>query len=724
MNKIVKVFLPFAGRPFYSYRLEEGMKGEKGTIVEVSFRHKKLLGLLMDEDKNPACAISKIKPIERETEFVFSEQFLSFLKTVSGYTLADFGAVLRATLPPSNIFSEKEKIVYSPAPDFDGKMTSKRQKILQSFLSSDEALSIDNLIKRTAFSRSMIQNFIRAGGLVPIEKEGEEEVEKIQYILPSFDHLFPPQRQASENIESAKLGQPILLNGITGSGKTEVYFTQVKKALESKKQVLILLPEISLTSQFLDRFERRFGCLPSLWHSGVSLSEKRTVWKNIISGKESVLIGTRSSLFLPFKNLGLIIVDEEHDGSYKQEEQFIYHARDMAELRAQKENAKIILASATPSFESLANVTEGRYLEVKLAERVKKAVLPDIELVDLKIDSPEKIDSQKGWISPILVKALEETFEKKQQAFLFLNRRGYAPLMICQKCGYRAKCPNCDVHLVYHQGKKYDSLICHHCGYTGIPPKKCVQCEEEESFALCGPGIERLAEEAEKRFPNQRLLVLSSETTQSAKQLEKALKQIENKEVDCVVGTQILAKGHHFPGLTLVGIIDADMSLMGADFRAAEKTLQLLEQTSGRAGRESEKGFVYVQTYAPDHPVMLALKNNEKAEFIKTELAGRKVVKMPPFGSLIAIILSSKNEQSLNSFCKDISRQAPQINGISLFGPADAPIRFLRGRYRKRFLVHGPRGLECHKFVKTWLNQISVPSFIQIKIDVNPYSFF
>ncbi|MHA1549838.1 MAG: replication restart helicase PriA [Alphaproteobacteria bacterium] len=724
MNKIVKVFLPFAGRPFYSYRLEEGMRGEKGTLVGVSFRYKKLLGLLMDEDENPACEISKIKPISRETDFVFSKDFLDFLKTVSGYTLSDFGAVLKATFPPSNFFSETEKIVYSPAGDFEGKITPKRQKILQSFLSSEETLSIDNLIKRTAFSRSMIQNFIRAGGLIPIKNNVEEEVKNIPYILSEFDHLYPSQKQAVEEIESSDSGSPILLNGITGSGKTEVYFTQVKRALDRGKQVLILLPEISLTSQFLDRFEKRFGRFPSLWHSGVSLSEKRTVWKKIISGKESVLIGTRSSLFLPFKNLGLIVVDEEHDGSYKQEEQFIYHARDMAVLRAQKENAQIILASATPSFESLANVEEGRYREVKLSERVKKAVLPEIELVDLKIHSPEKIDLKKGWISPVLVKALEETFERKQQAFLFLNRRGYAPLMICQKCGYRAKCPNCDVHLVYHQGKKYDSLVCHHCGYTGIPPKKCVQCEEEESFVLCGPGIERLAEEAKKRFPNQRLLVLSSETTQSAKQLEKALKKIENKEVDCVVGTQILAKGHHFPGLTLVGIVDADMSLMGADFRASEKTLQLLEQTSGRAGRESEKGFVYVQTYAPDHPVMLALKNNEKTEFIKTELAGRKVVKMPPFGSLIAIILLSKNEQFLNAFCKDISRQAPQHTGVSLFGPADAPIRFLRGRYRKRFLVHGPRGLACHKFVKAWLNQVSISSSIQIKIDVNPYSFF
>ncbi|MBN2676032.1 MAG: primosomal protein N' [Alphaproteobacteria bacterium] len=723
MVRYVNISLPIGGRPSYSYSLEEGQKGDIGRIVFVSFMNKTRLGIIIESDVEIDCAPEKIKAILEETLYQFSVVFLDFLKTVAGYTLSDFGSVLRAGLPSDDFLENRAQKLYIQNPHYVGKKTEKRQKILESFLNESEKLFVEAIEIRSGVSRQVIKSFIQQGGLIEISESDSDLTEMIEYDAPEFSHLFPAQKKAVQAIDAIASEIPVLLNGVTGSGKTEVYFSQVATALKEEKQILILLPEIALTSQFIQRFQKRFGRLPSFWHSGVSSAQKRKTWKQIYAGEEKVLIGTRSALFLPFKNLGLIVVDEEHDGSYKQEDQFIYHARDMAVLRAKKEKAKIILASATPSFESLANVQEGRYKEVLLNERIQEAVLPKIELIDLKNYPPEKVDGQKGWLSPVLVQALEETFTKKQQALLFLNRRGYAPLMICQKCGYRAKCPNCDVHLVYHQGSKYDQLMCHHCGYQGKPPQKCPQCEEEESFVLCGPGIDRLAEEFQKRFPTQRFLVMSSETTSTSKQLENALKKVENKEVDCLVGTQILTKGHHFPGLTCVGIVDADMSLMGADFRASEKTLQILEQTSGRAGREDEKGYVYIQTYSPDHPVMQALLSGDKKTFIQTELEGRKLAEMPPYGSLIALIISAKNEKNLKEFCRQIHRQAPQHKDVLLFGPADASIRYLRGRYRKRFLIQSPRGLEGHRYVKQWLNAVKIPSAIQIKIDVNPYSF-
>ncbi|MBN1784064.1 MAG: primosomal protein N', partial [Alphaproteobacteria bacterium] len=621
--KFVDVVLPFAGRAFYTYGVPEDMEIAPGQIVHVPFRRKEEIGLVVKQNKKLDCDIKKIKNIIAKTEYQFSQNFLEYLGRVSRFTMSDFGAVIRAALPPKEVLIAKtEKALYMPA-DFQGRLTPQRQKIQNAFLGKTESLTMAQILKRTGLSRAVIQSFIAAGGLDEVESIDGDLEEKPPFEFSDFAYLTDAQKTAAEIIKQNIQTKPVVLNGVTGSGKTEVYFKLAKEAIESGKQVLILLPEISLTVQFLNRFEMRFGRQPSIWHSHVTAATKRKIWKQIDSGQEQIVIGTRSALFLPFKNLGLVVVDEEHDGSYKQEDQFLYHARDMAVMRCAMENAGIILASATPSFETLANIEEDRYAEVRLTERVKKAVMPAIELVDLKENKPEKINDKKGWISPVLIDSLIQTFENKRQALLFLNRRGYAPLMICGRCGHRVKCPNCDVYMVYHQGQK-EWLKCHHCDYQRTPPKKCEQCEDEDSFTLCGPGIERLAEEAMTRFPNQRVLVLSSENTQTSKQLEDALHKIENSEVDLIIGTQILAKGHHFPGLAVVGIVDADMSLMGADFRAGEKTLQLLEQTAGRAGRVGEKGTVFVQTHAPDHPVMQALQRGDKEGFVQQELSARK----------------------------------------------------------------------------------------------------
>ncbi len=719
-EKFYDIVLPFGGRSFYTYSYHDELN--YGQIVLVPFRKKNEIGVVIKENKSPKCEKSKIKNITEKTKYIFSQSFLDFLIYASNYTMTNFGNVIRASLPSKKWFDDIDTKELFALQKFDGKLTAKRLKIQKCFLSEKEKLSIEQIANRTGESRSLIKKFIQLNGLKCVEKT-DKDLEENGFVFSDFSFLLPAQKIAIEEIKNSLEKKPVVLNGITGSGKTEVYFALAKEVLEKEKQVLILLPEISLTVQFLERFKNRFGRKPSVWHSKITPAEKRKIWKNVYCENEKIVIGTRSALFLPYKNLDLIVVDEEHDGSYKQEDLFLYQARDMAVLRSKIEKTKIILASATPSFESLANVIEEKYAEVKLTERVKKAVLPEIKLIDLKSEKPEKISNKKGWISPKLVVALQNVFTNNRQAFLFLNRRGYAPLMICSKCGHRIKCPNCDVYMVYHQGKTKDWLKCHHCDYSELPAEKCPQCEETGSFSLCGPGIERLEEEAKDRFPNQKILVISSENTSTPKQLEFALKKIENNEVDLIIGTQILAKGHHFPALSVVGIIDADMSLMGADFRAGEKTLQLLEQTSGRAGREGKQGIVFIQTFLPDHPVMLALKNNDKTAFIKQELSARKLLKMPPYGLLISLILSGKDERFLRGFCEDLKRHAKEEKDIKVFGPADATIRFLRGNFRKRFLIQCPKNMNGHKFVKKWLQSIPIPSQVRIKIDVNPYNF-
>lgn len=599
----------------------------------------------------------------------------------------------------------------------DEKKIKEITKETEDFLTKDFLTFIK---KVAAYTLNNLSDVLKS---VPLDFTSEKKKKEVDpFDFSDFEFLMDFQKQAVLEIKKLKDEKPVVLEGITGSGKTETYFAIAKEYLEKGEQVLILLPEISLTVQFLERFKKRFGRTPCLWHSHVSESRKKTTALKIKNGEESIVVGTRSALFLPFQNLKLIVVDEEHDGSYKQEEQMVYHARDMAVLRASIEKSAIILASATPSFETRANVEEGRYATVKLNQRVKEAVLPRIELIDLKIEKPEKINQQKGWISPKGVQLLTQAFDNKKQAMLFLNRRGYAPLMICSKCGHRVKCPHCDVYMVYHQGKG-DSLKCHQCDFEKKAPTICPQCSEENSFALCGPGIERLTEEAQNRFPDKKILTLSSENTQTHAQLKEALEKIEKQEIDLVIGTQILAKGHHFPALSVVGIIDADMGLIGADFRASEKTLQLLEQTSGRAGREGEQGTVFIQTYDPDHPVMQCLKRGDKEGFIQQELGARKMLRLPPYGTLIALIISGSDEMKLRLFCQDLKQKTPQQDGINVYGPAEAPIRYLRGKYRKRFLVQAPRSLAGHRFVEIWLQSLPIPSTIQIKIDVDPYNF-
>ena len=523
---------------------------------------------------------------------------------------------------------------------------------------------------------------------------------------------------AKELIAAVTKGYSVtLLDGVTGSGKTEVYFEAIAAALYANQQVIVLLPEIALTADWLGRFEQRFGTLPVVWHSDLPMSERRRNWRAILRGEAKLVVGARSALMLPFRNLGLIVIDEEHDSSFKQDEGVVYNARDMAVVRAHIEDVPVVLASATPSLETVDNVWRGKYRYLSLRERFAGASLPVINAIDMR---QENLDRQ-NWLSPTLERAVCETLMAGEQAMLFLNRRGYAPLTLCRACGYRLECPQCTSWLVEH--RLYDRLQCHHCGYTAPLPKSCPSCKAEERFAACGPGVERLAEEVGDKFPDARCEIMSSDTVRKAAEAQELVKRMREREIDLLIGTQIMAKGFHFPLLTLVGVIDADLGLAGGDLRAAERTYQLLHQVSGRAGRARRSGTVLIQTFQPEHPVMRALVGGDRDAFIKSEAAARRQHNMPPYGRLAAVIVSGKNENDVERTAISLGRSAPRIDGISVLGPAPAPITVVRGRHRRRLLMRARKDVNVQKLLRRWVFACRPAAGVRIAIDIDPYNF-
>jgi primosomal protein N' (replication factor Y) len=487
--------------------------------------------------------------------------------------------------------------------------------------------------------------------------------------------------------------------------------------LRAGRQAVVLLPEIALTGQWLERFERRFGARPAEWHSDLTATERRVAWRAIASGEARVVVGARSALFLPYPELGLIVVDEEHEVAYKQEDGVAYQARDKAEQRGHIAKIPVILASATPSLETLQNVAAGRYGVLHLPDRHAGAALPRVGAIDLRRDRP----ARQRWLSPALVGALEQTLANGEQALLFLNRRGYAPLTLCRGCGYRLACPNCTAWLVEH--RLLGRLQCHHCGHQARLPEVCPQCAAAGSFAACGPGVERLAEEATVLFPTARIAMLTSDTMGGPRAAAAMIERIARHEVDLLIGTQIVAKGHHFPMLTLVGVVDADLGLAGGDLRAAERTFQLLHQVAGRAGRAERPGQVLLQTYDPEHPVMQALVAGDRDRLVAHEMAERQAAGMPPFGRLAALILSSHDVERLDRTARDLARLAPSGSGISVLGPAPAPLALLRGRHRRRFLMKCRRDIAPQPLIRHWLSRIKLPGTVRLQIDIDPYSF-
>lgn len=655
-----------------------------------------------------------------------SAELRKFIEFVSGYNMAFAGQVLKMVLSVRQVFDDpKMTVLY----ELSGKTLAEAK-----LKNSDARWRVMDFLKFAPFNRqdiaagagvgqSVIKAMIDAGVLRPVLIEDKKEFEKPNAAYKKVN-LTDEQKDAAAQLvgEIGNGFNVTLLDGVTGSGKTEVYFEAVARALELGQQVLILVPEIGLTSQWLGRFERRFGVKPAKWHSALGNRERIDTWKAVIEGRAKVLVGARSALFLPYQNLGLIVVDESHDQSFKQEDAVNYQGRDMAIVRAKYEQIPIILSTATPDLETVVNVEEGKYDIVELKSRFATAVLPEIKIIDLKQDKPVRGSWGVSWLAPTLANALKENLERQEQSMLFLNRRGYAPLVICRDCGHRIQCPNCTAWLTEH--RRVGNLVCHHCGYVTPIPKECPECHSETGLTACGPGVERVAEEVKFRFPTARVKILSSDITTNFAEVSQVIHEMEEGNVDILIGTQILAKGHHFPSLTLVGIVDADLGLMGSDLRASERTFQLLSQVAGRAGRGEKKGTVYLQTLYPENAVLQALVENNREKFLALEKKTRRLLKMPPFGKLAAVIVSGPNQEETEKTALWLGQTAPNNEFISTLGPAPAPIFMLRNKFRYRLLLKTAKNIRIQDVLRDWLKRIKIPGRVRVEVDIDPYSFY
>lgn len=724
MSNIVGVMLTLPFSEPFDYKVEGDIA--LGTIVRVSFGRDEQIGVVWKHGKSAQIDDSKIKSIIEIYNYPpLSKELMKFISWVASYNLAFVGLVLKMVISVRGVFEDpKMTALYT----LSGKTLAEAK-----LKNSDARWRVMDLLQKAPYTRqeiaqgagvgqSVIKAMIDCGVLTPIMVENKRE-----FLEPLGDfhkvNLTNEQTIAAE-ILVGKIGcgfSVTLLDGVTGSGKTEVYFEAVAKAIENNQQVLILVPEIALTSQWLSRFEKRFGVKPAKWHSGLGMKERVDTWKAVSEGRVKVIVGARSALFLPYADLGLMVIDESHDHSFKQEDIVNYQGRDMAVVRAKFENFPVILSTATPDLETVCNVEEGKYEVVTLTSRFADAEMPEIKVIDLKVNKPLKESWGVSWLSPVLVEALKNNLEKCEQSMLFLNRRGYAPLTICRDCGYRIQCPNCTSWMTEH--RKSHSLVCHHCGYTTSIPKVCPDCGSQDGLTACGPGVERIAEEVKKRFPEAKIAVISSDITSNLNEISAVIKKMEDGEVDILIGTQILAKGHHFPSLTLVGIVDADLGLMGSDLRACEQTFQLLSQVSGRAGRGAKKGTVYLQTLYPDNAVLKALLANDREQFLKLEKKTRQLLKMPPFGKLAAVIVTGANQEIAEKLAIWLGQTAPNNDYISTLGPAPAPIYMLRGKYRYRLLVKTSKNIKIQEVIKEWMTKITIPSNVKVEVDIDPYSF-
>ena len=722
---IIGVLLPLPFNEPFDYKIEgEAVLGE---LVRVPFGREVHVGVVWKKGKSSNLDESKIKPIMERINFPpLSAELRKFIEFVSGYNMAFAGQVLKMVLSVRQVFDDpKMTVLY----ELSGKTLAEAK-----LKNSDARWRVMDFLKFAPFNRqdiaagagvgqSVIKAMIDAGVLRPVLIEDKKEFEKPNAAYKKVN-LTDEQKEAAVQLvgEIGNGFNVTLLDGVTGSGKTEVYFEAVARALELGQQVLILVPEIGLTSQWLGRFERRFGVKPAKWHSALGNRERIDTWKAVIEGRAKVLVGARSALFLPYQNLGLIVVDESHDQSFKQEDAVNYQGRDMAIVRAKYEQIPIILSTATPDLETVVNVEEGKYDIVELKSRFAAAVLPEIKIIDLKQDKPVRGSWGVSWLAPTLANALKENLERQEQSMLFLNRRGYAPLVICRDCGHRIQCPNCTAWLTEH--RRVGNLVCHHCGYVTPIPKECPECHSETGLTACGPGVERVAEEVKFRFPTARVKILSSDITTNFAEVSQVIHEMEEGNVDILIGTQILAKGHHFPSLTLVGIVDADLGLMGSDLRASERTFQMLSQVAGRAGRGEKKGTVYLQTLYPENAVLQALVENNREKFLALEKKTRRLLKMPPFGKLAAVIVSGPNQEETEKTALWLGQTAPNNEFVSTLGPAPAPIFMLRNKFRYRLLLKTAKNIRIQDVLRDWLKRIKIPGRVRVEVDIDPYSFY
>ncbi|MGB0749584.1 MAG: primosomal protein N' [Magnetospiraceae bacterium] len=713
----VRVTRPVDG-PF-DYLPPEGETVRPGSLVEVPFGHGTVQGVVWDG--KPATVHKSLKTIARVYPApplpAVSRKFLAW---VAAYTLSPLGSVLRMALPVPGALDppvpKQGVAAVAILPDFP--MTAPRQRVLE-IAATGVPMPAAELARLAGVSPGVVAGLVKVGALqvVPLP-----EVDPGAALDPDRAGvtLSPDQARVAEQLQGAVTDQRYsvsLLDGVPGSGKTEIYFEAIAEALRQGQQALVLVPEIALTAQWLDRFHRRFAAPPDVWHSEVSLAGRRRTWRRIATGAARVVVGARSALFLPFADLGLIVVDEEHETAFKQEDGVIYNARDMAVVRARIGALPVVLASATPSLETTMNAQQGRYKHHRVAARHGAARPPEVQLVDLRQTPPDR----GQWISPPLRQAISETLESGQQAMLFLNRRGYAPLTLCGSCGHRLQCPTCTTWLVSH--RTTGRLICHHCGFHIRQPEKCPSCGTAESLVACGPGVERIAEEAKDAFPEARVMIASSDTLTGPRALADLVDALETGRVNLVIGTQILAKGHHFPNLTLVGAVDGDIGLDGSDPRAAERSFQVLYQVAGRAGRADRPGQVLIQTYQPESAVMRALASGDRDGLMALIRDDREAGNMPPFGRLVGLVIAGAHEGAVDQTARNLSRAAPVLDGVMVFGPAPAPLALLRGRHRRRLLLQASLGIRVQPIVTAWLSRVKPEPGVKIQVDVDPYGF-
>ena len=734
---VADVLVPVAVDTAYSYRAPKGVRLAPGDFVEVPLGNRETTGVVWAVRNAPGGNLKSV--IGKRDLPALRQPLREFVDWVARWTLSPRGMVLRMGVrAPDSAGPEPVRIGVrlSSASAGSVRMTPARARVMKA-AEGGLCFSKAALAEAAACSAGVIDGLIDEGVLeaVTLPPEPVALAPDLGFLAPVFE---PDQQEAAQALRASVTEAAYsctLLEGVTGSGKTEVYFEAVAAAIEQGRQALILMPEIALTGQFLDRFAKRFGVRPAEWHSGVSARKRARIWSGVASGDVKVVAGARSALFLPFAQLGAIIVDEEHEGAYKQEDGVSYNARDMAVVRARLEACACVLASATPSIESRVNAEQGRYRHLLLSNRYGGRELPHLHAIDMKAAGP----ARGKWISPRLGAVIEQTLERGEQALLFLNRRGYAPLTLCKTCGHRFQCPNCTAWLVEHRFRR--ALVCHHCGHVERRPDACPECQATESLVACGPGVERLADEAAERFPDKRILVLSSDFPGGTERLKQELEEVARGAFDIVIGTQLVAKGHNFPQLTLVGVVDGDLGLASGDPRAAERTFQTLQQVTGRAGRGDRPGVGFVQTFQPDHPVIRAIVSGDSERFYAEETDQRRRAGLPPFGRLAALVVSGKDRASAETHARAIVRAAhalpendrwrltrpgslPQDGDLVILGPAEAPIAVVRGRHRFRLLVRAPRSADLQGFLRATLATAPPErGGVRVDVDVDPMSF-
>ena len=721
-TRIVDVLVPVALNQTYSYRVPRGMELKAGDIVGVPLGPREVLAVVWAENANPDPRLhNRLKDVSEKLDVPpLKEELRSLVDWVSNYTLSARGMVLRMALRMGeHLGPERMRMGVRLIGESPKRLTPARRRVIE--VLSDRLLhGKSDAAKEAGVSAGVIDGLVDEGTLTveamprPLAPPAPDPA----YSQPEFTRQQRTAVDAMRALAANGTFHVALLDGVTGSGKTEVYFEAVAEIIRRGKQSLILMPEIALTGQFLDRFAARFGVRPLEWHSELTPRTRARNWAAISAGEAPVVVGARSALFLPYANLGLIVVDEEHDQAYKQEDGAHYHARDMAVVRGHIAKIPVVLASATPSVETEVNARKGRYQRIVLPSRFGGAHMPQIEAIDLRREVPPR----GRFISPVLAEHIKHAIERREQALLFLNRRGYAPLTLCRACGHRFACTICDAWLVDHRFRQ--RLVCHHCGFSMPRPHACPNCAAEESLVAVGPGVERLQEEAAQLFPEARTMVLSSDLITSIDTMRSELNEIAEGRVDIIIGTQLVAKGHNFPRLNLVGVVDADLGLGNGDPRAAERTWQLLNQVIGRAGRDQGRGVGYLQTHQPEHPVMKALVACDREAFYASEIASRERTGYPPFGRLASLIISAGDRATAEGYARKLVAIAPVDERVQLLGPAEAPLAVIKGRYRFRLLLKSARGFDLSDYLRHWLAARPKPKGnLKLEVDVDPQSF-